>query len=87
MKTYSVTPVLFVKEFKAGRDTQATSFKGILKEKLAADSRAGKFFYTLEEIYKVFSTCYALVGSKDPVGKAKLTWSMYAKPERETWFI
>lgn len=87
MKTYSVTPVLFVKEFKAGRDTIETSFKGILKEKLASDVRAKKHFYSLGEIYKTFATCYDMAGSKDPMKKAKMTWSLYAKPERETWFI
>jgi hypothetical protein len=87
MKTYSVTPVLFVKEFKAGRDTIETTFKGILKEKLASDVRGKKHFYTLDEIYKLFAACYSLAGSKDPSKKAKLTWSMYAKPEKETWFI
>lgn len=87
MKYYTPTPVLFVREFKTGRDTQETSFKGLLKEKIAADVRAGKHYYTLDEIYKTFEVCYSLAGSTTPAKKAKLTWTNWAKPGKETWFI
>lgn len=87
MRYYTPTPILFVREFKTGRDTQETSFKGLIKEKLAADVRAGKHYYTLDEIYKIFAVCYSLAGSTSPVKTAKSAWTDRARPGKETWFI
>lgn len=90
MTIFTATSVLWTKEFSTGRDTNETSFKGMLKAILAVDVNAGKLEYTEDEILALFEQCYTRAGSKTPAKKAKLTWTNYAMPSTkktcEHWF-
>ena len=86
MTIFSATPVLWTKVWNTTPQANETVTKNLLRSEIQADINLGKLTYTQDEVLSLLERCYSRAGSKTPAKKAKLTWTNYARPGKESWF-
>ena len=84
---FIATSVLWTFKFMTGIDANETRFKDGVRNRITADVNSGKLTYSEEEILEMFNICYERAGSTNPANKARQTWTRYAKPGKESWFV
>lgn len=86
-KTYRATSVLWTRSWGTKPGANETIAKDLIKSLIAADVNSGKLEYTKQEIMDMLEYSYGRAGSTNPSVKATRTWSTYACPEQQAWFI
>jgi hypothetical protein len=87
MTSYAATSVLWTKIWGTNPDSNESIAKAIIKATIENDVNLGRLTYTEQDILELFESAYARAGSTAPANKAKLTWSNYAHPDKEAWFV
>lgn len=87
MSNFTATPVLWTKVWNTKPQANESVAKNLLKAEIQADINQGKLFYTEDEVLVLLERCYTRAGSTNPNKKAKLTWTNYARPGKESWFV